>query len=269
MSRTYLINRQKVLISVISALGNRASKFMIEKMLFLLKKEEGIDMSLKFYNFFPYKFGPYSYMSYVDIGILENKGFLSEQNKRLALTSAGVSLLENVDVTIKQKVKKTADRFKSDSDIKSYVYDNYPWYTVNSSSPRMGLSQKGHGICSIGYEGYDIDSFLNRLLENGIEVLVDIRYNPFSMNFSFTKNKFKKYLENVGIEYLHVPELGIRGELRKNLETDEDYRKLFEEYKKTTLQENTVEVEKLIDMNVGNAIEQMFNYWLFELVEKR
>ncbi len=252
-----LVNRQKVLISVINELGARASKFMIEKNLFLLNQEEGMNDLVNFYHFFPYKYGPYSYMSYIDIAALKSKGLINEQDKKLTLMPLGKSVIKNIDFKIKQKVAKIATKFKSDQEIKSYVYDNYHWFTVNSNSPRMKLQKTEPGISTIGYEGRDIDSFLNSLLEKGIDILVDVRYNPFSMNFSFTKNKLRKYLESVGIEYLHIPELGIRGESRKNLDTKEDYEKLFSTYKETTLQNQKAEIKKLIQLSKKKRIALM------------
>jgi uncharacterized protein (DUF488 family) len=41
----------------------------------------------------------------------------------------------------------------------------------------------------------------------------------------------QKYLCNIGIEYVHLPELGISSEKRNNLNSDEDYQNLFKDYK--------------------------------------
>lgn len=244
-------------MSVIDELGSRASRFMAEKNLFLLNQEEKLGEAVKFYHFFPYKYGPYSYMSYIDLGILMSKGVIDEQDRKLKLTPLGRSLSPKVDVVIKQKVAKTAKRFNSDHQIKLYVYDRYPWYTIKSNMPRMILPRESPGICTIGYEGKDIDLFLNELLENGIEVLVDVRYNPFSMNFSFIKNKLKQYVENIGVEYLHIPQLGIKGELRKNLGTKKDYEKLFVRYKETTLPKQKDALDKLITLGKEKRIALM------------
>jgi len=40
-------------------------------------------------------------------------------------------------------------------------------------------------------------------------------------------------LPRLGIDYVHIPELGIVSQSRKNLKTAEDYRRLFHEYTKT------------------------------------
>lgn len=54
-------------------------------------------------------------------------------------------------------------------------------------------------VFSIGYEGLTIDSFLNKLIANNITLVVDVRNNPQSMKYGFSKKSFKKYIENAGM----------------------------------------------------------------------
>lgn len=49
-------------------------------------------------------------------------------------------------------------------------------------------TDKTPAVFSIGYEGLTIDSFLNKLIANNITVVVDIRNNPQSMKYGFSKN---------------------------------------------------------------------------------
>ena len=107
---------------------------------------------------------------------------------------------------------------------------------------------------TIGYEGKDIDAFLNELIQNNIQVLVDVRRNPFSLKFAFTKIKLQEYLEKRGIEYVHLGELGIEGEKRKGLETKEDYDALFREYEQELLPANQESLEKVINFGKTKRI---------------
>lgn len=84
-------------------------------------------------------------------------------------------------------------------------------------------------------------------------MLVDIRKNPFSMNFSYIKSALKKYLDSVEIEYLHIPELGIESEDRKDLKTKEDYEKLFTEYRKR-LPLKEVYINRIIELGKRKKI---------------
>jgi uncharacterized protein (DUF488 family) len=61
--------------------------------------------------------------------------------------------------------------------------------------------------------------------------LVDVRNNPLSMKFGFSKSQLSKYCTSLGIQYVHFPELGIPSEYRQELNTQSDYEKLFESYR--------------------------------------
>ncbi len=47
------------------------------------------------------------------------------------------------------------------------------------------------------------------------------------LKFGFQRNKLKSYLEKIGIDYIHMPELGIPSDSRKNLNSYKDYQALF------------------------------------------
>ena len=68
---------------------------------------------------------------------------------------------------------------------------------------------------TIGYEGLGIKRFIQILKENKIQTLVDVRYNPFSMNLDFRKKKLTEHLEQNGMAYFHLKEYGIPSEIRK------------------------------------------------------
>ena len=51
-------------------------------------------------------------------------------------------------------------------------------------------------------------SLSSRLKKIGIEQLVDVREIPLSRKNGFAKNALKKALDNNGIIYKHLPELG-------------------------------------------------------------
>jgi uncharacterized protein (DUF488 family) len=258
MAKDALQYRQRALLAVIDELSARekSSKFMIEKNLFLLKKEEFIDDDIKFYNFFPYRYGPFSNMSYFDLNGLRIKGYLNDDEKSPKITEKAKPAITSLNPRVKRKIAQTAERFKSTDEIKNYVYDKYPEYTVKSEKAREKMAPQSPGIFTLGYEGRDIDAFLDILIKNCIQVLVDVRRNPFSMNLTYTQKKLTEYLQRVGIAYKHIPELGIESELRKNLETLEDYEKLFKGYKEG-LKGKGKELEELVSAGGKNRIALM------------
>jgi len=222
---------------------------MLVKTLFLLGIEENMGRHIKFYNFFPYKFGPFSNVCYNDLSILEREGYLVDNEKQLALTVKGEETIKKMNLPISMKINRVIGKFNSDREIKEYVYKNYQDYTIKSEIISHAKTQNTFtGIFTIGYEGRDIDSFLNTLIKNEIDIIIDVRKNPFSMNFSFTKEKLKNYLERIGIDYVHIPELGIDGGLRDNLFTVDDYQNLFKQYEATTLMQQNKHVMRIIEL---------------------
>ena len=105
-------------------------------------------------------------------------------------------------------------------------------------------------LFTIGYEGRSIDEYLNILIKNNIKILCDVRKNPLSRKYGFSKNSLQKTTKNLGIEYLHIPELGIPSDLRKNLNTKQDYKTLFSFYENKVLPEQK---------NALNKIFKIFN----------
>ncbi|HHT9139159.1 MAG TPA: DUF488 domain-containing protein [Candidatus Wunengus sp. YC60] len=247
-----LTHKQRVLLKVVERLAEKgnSSRFMLVKTLFLLAIEENIGRLIKFYNFFPYKFGPFSNVCYTDLSILEKEGYLLENEKHLALTVKGEDAIKGINLPVSLKIKRVISKFNSDREIREYVYKNYQDYTIKSEIiPHAKTQNISSGLFTIGYEGKDIDSFLNILIKNKIDLLIDVRKNPFSMNFSFTKGRLEKYLEKIGIEYIHIPELGIDGELRENLFTINDYQNLFKQYEATTLLQQREQVLQIIKLS--------------------
>lgn len=109
------------------------------------------------------------------------------------------------------------------------------------------LKREQNTLFTIGYEGISIDTYINKLLQNHIKTLVDIRKNAYSNKFGFSKKEFMYCLEKAGIKYIHIQELGIESENRQELKTAKSSsssgydlfgngiknieNKLFEEYK--------------------------------------
>ena len=63
-------------------------------------------------------------------------------------------------------------------------------------------------VATIGYERAGLADFLATLKLSQIEILVDIRDRAQSRRAGFSKSALRDALENEGIEYLHLKELG-------------------------------------------------------------
>jgi len=63
-------------------------------------------------------------------------------------------------------------------------------------------------IYTVGYEGTDIDRFVETLKAVGVRRLADVRAVAVSRKKGFSKRKLAERLEAEGIEYLHLIDLG-------------------------------------------------------------
>ncbi len=248
-----LFNRQKVLLNSIEALNEKRinSRRAIVKSLFLLREEHNFKEKMPFYHFFAYKQGPFSYLCFDDLRKLRENNLIDDDET--AVTKKGEAVLNEVGREHNQAIKTMLKSFPNEKKITDYVYQKYPDYTIKSELIEQNPKKSSPCFFTIGYEGKDIDQFLNALVSNQIELLIDIRRNPFSMNFAYIKDALMKKLKDVGIEYLHIPELGIESEERKNLNTKADYDELFAKYRQT-LPIKEVYINRIIELGTTKRI---------------
>jgi uncharacterized protein (DUF488 family) len=74
---------------------------------------------------------------------------------------------------------------------------------------------------TIGYSGRTVEELLARLAQVNVRSLVDIRFSPVSMyRPELSKRNFQRLIEEAGLQYLHVPKLGVPRHIRaKAIET--------------------------------------------------
>ena len=83
------------------------------------------------------------------------------------------------------------------------------------------------------------------LLRSGVTLLCDVRRNPFSRKWGFSKNTLAMACEAVRIRYENLPELGIAAEKRHAVESEEDRDALFADYERHTLPEAEAAIERI------------------------
>lgn len=89
-----------------------------------------------------------------------------------------------------------------------------------------------HELYTVGYEGLNIEQFIDRLKKNRINRIIDVREIPLSRKKGFSKKLLTKKLQNEGIEYLHMKELGSPRDIRKKLKEDGNYNNFFKKFSK-------------------------------------
>lgn len=102
-------------------------------------------------------------------------------------------------------------------------------------------------LFTIGYEQRRPDEFFRALRESGVEVLADIRAIAFSRRKEFSKTALSQKLREMGIEYVHLRELGGPKDLRDKVKADGDYEDFFKKYKRHLDKQNEG-LEKLLDL---------------------
>ena len=239
--------RQQFLISFIRELDEPLTTTDIQKLLFLYLMSN----SLPYYDFVPYLYGSFSIQASEDIGILHRMGWLSHYGKRIRY--AGSEGVRYLDTYLEGCIDRISDQLPKarGNELIKLVYEQYPYYAINSrlasiimdadgivkiKVEKARLKQSRSVLFTVGYEGISIEEYLNRLIKNDVHVLCDVRSNPLSRKLGFSKSSLQKYISNIGIEYVHLPELGIKSEKRNNLSSDDDYCNLFADYKSTLSQ---------------------------------
>jgi len=252
-----LFKRQRVLLTLLNALDGAVGNTDFQKLLFLFIQELGEEPS---YEFVPYRFGCFSFTSYADKRSLIRKGFLEDNDQCWQLTATGK------EAARKRAIQPiTASRFcRLNKDLRgdaliAEVYRRYPYYAIRSeiiekilpddeSRARVTGAAPGKGkpgLATIGYEGKSLERYLNQLLQNGVTVLCDVRKNPLSRKYGFSKKTLAAACAGVGIRYEHLPELGIASESRRELKSQADYDALFAEYKRDTLPLRQQELDRI------------------------
>lgn len=245
--------RQRFLLSFIHQLDGNATVTDIQKLVFL----HTMSGESNYYEFIPYKFGAYSFQLGEDLDILAKNGYITVDNLQRGKRIKAVA--EYSDTYSYQIASERGNALIRRS------YREYPYYTIKSEITerlfdgeeldffyriKQSYVKTEQALFTIGYEGKSIEYFINCLIKNDIRLLCDIRKNPLSRKFGFSKSKLKHVTQTIGIKYVHIPELGIESDKRNSLRTKEDYRNLFAEY------ENSLKSRKIFLDDIYNLIQQ-------------
>jgi len=257
------------MLALLQIFGGKLDKIKFQKLLFLLSNNQDIPS----FDFIPYKYGCFSFQSYADLRTMIKYGYVEENgnssNGSWIIIDQNDYLKELLapDLAELRSIKRTFGKY-STSDLIKFTYTNFPYYAINSTISNNYLDENelkmieetrpqiNHNVLyTIGYEGTSLEKYLNKLIHNNIKVLCDVRKNPLSMKYGFSKNQLKNACESIGITYTHIPELGIESKKRQHLVTQSDYDALFKEYRNTTLASVDSELHKLFDlMNINSRI---------------
>lgn len=242
---------------MLAANGGGLDKLDFQKLLFLFAQTCELEPS---YEFVPFKKGCYSFTSVADKDKLTEKGFLAE-GEDWQLTDAGLKAAR-VSGDVAAKVKTFSERRKQlrGESLVAQTYRSFPYYATRSRIADSVLKEDAETLaaierarpvrataklCSIGYEGRSLEGYLNVLLKAGVSILCDVRKNPLSRKYGFSKKTLSRVCSELDIRYEHLPQLGIESDERQELNGLADYQALFRKYEQTVLVNESGALDKI------------------------
>lgn len=250
--------RRKILLALLQAFGRELDKMSLQKLLFLLSRQQAV----KSFHFVPYKYGCFSFQANADLGTLVKYNLVAESDNDWKKAD-NVDYIKELKIKDQNAIKYIKSQFGeySKDELVKLTYRDYPYYAINSTiavnilSPderakieKQKPSKSETVLFTIGYEGISLEEYLNKLIYNDVRLLCDVRKNSLSMKYGFSKSQLQKACKGVGIEYIHIPEVGIESDKRQDLNTQADYNKLFVFYKEHILRNETEKQKEILSL---------------------
>jgi len=235
-----LPERQRQLLLLLDALGGRMGDRDFATLLFLYCQESAAGAP---YEFVPGPSSPRSFTAEADRRKLIERGLLADTDAedewrltREAQTVVGRAPDLVLDAFVQRETLR-GDALAADT---SRRFPDYAPGNVHRDESATPLS-------TIGYEGRSLEGYLNLLLRSGVTLLCDVRRNPFSRKWGFSKNTLAMGCAAVGIRYENLPELGIAPEKRHAVASEQDRDALFADYERQTLPQASAAIDRIRD----------------------
>lgn len=99
-------------------------------------------------------------------------------------------------------------------------------------------------LYTLGYQGVDVETYVQKLKAAGVGIVADVRETPWSHKRGFCKNILSSELSKAGIEYLHVKSAGNPKENRRTASNMTECLKRYKDF----LTDNPAGVSDLIEV---------------------
>jgi len=255
-----VLTRQKVVLGLLEHMGGRARRTLLVKLAFLLRHETVLREDHTFYEFVPYKYGPFSFALYHELRALEQDGYVASTNDAFCLRDMARGLtrekVAELPWPVQCDVRAVVSKYGQMSHrlLVKDLYARYPWFAIRSQltdllPPNLpGTIKAQPAVYTAGYEGWSVDGFFHHLLRSGIQAILDVRANPISRKYGFAKRTFSDTAERLGLGYHHLPELGIPSDRRADLNDYESHQRLLDWYQQDILAQRLADIDRLIDL---------------------
>ncbi len=252
-----LFYRRKIVLALLEALGGELRRTDFQKHLFLLTREDPAPP----YDFVPYQYGCYSFSAEADRAPMIRTGLLHDGDgwSKKTVTSYGAKLKPEDLARLRRHVHEHGV-LRGEALVRA-VYTEHPYYAtrsrivdnVLSAAGRAAVAaarpaQRGGALLTLGYEGRSVEAYLDLLLRHDVGILCDVRRNPVSRKYGFSKGTLGTLASKLGVRYVHFPELGIASESRQGLDEPGARDALFMAYEKDVLPLRGAALDRLADL---------------------
>jgi uncharacterized protein (DUF488 family) len=257
--------RRKIILALLQLFGGSLEKIRLQKLLFLYMqdKPDGSSQVLKpEYEFVPYKFGCFSWSANADLTVMSGSCLVKE-NKTHFIKSDQTDYIAELNATDRKRMLQLKEQYgnMSNKALIKYTYLNYAYFAINSEISKDLLSAEewssiiAHkpqhtdtALFTIGYEGLSLEAYMNRLLLNDVKALADVRSNPVSMKYGFSKSALKRSCESLDILYYHFPEVGIPSDKRREYDGKDRTDGLFAYYRNEILPASRNDINEIFQL---------------------
>jgi hypothetical protein len=251
-----MLRRQRTILKLLSAADGALSATQLQKYIFLLREETFLCHDSTFYDFLPYRFGPYSFAAQREIETLTAYGYIESVGSSLCITALGKNEASKSEPDTVRAVLAIVSYYgkKPLQSLLKDVYARYPWFASNSELedliPTGAAKPKPAppAVYTIGYEDRSVDGFLNKLIRTGIRRIIDVRANPVSRKYGFARSALASLAGKLGLGYSHFPELGISSDKRKGVGTRSEFAELFRYYERQILPARVAEMANVAEI---------------------
>ncbi len=258
-----LAKKKQIVLSVIKSMGPSLTSTDLMKYTFLFSMNQVVPT----FDFVPYRFGCFSFEAYREISRLQEEGIIAIDENHVSLKE-DICIPDFEDMYDRRAMWYLTHSFRNirGKELLKKIYVSHPYFAIKSTILSDILNDPEQrkmvyeavprndqeGFFSIGYEGLSLEKYLNLLIKKDIKILADVRKNPISRKYGFSRKTLSNALENIGIHYVSFAELGIESQERQVLYTQADYDALFAKYERNVLS------------NRGSALDALYKLYTKE-----
>ncbi len=252
-----MLRRQKTILAILADLEAPTTPTVLVKLAFLLRHETDLSTDPAFYDFVPYKFGPFSFALYRELEALRRDGYVSGDGDRLVLAPGmrreSRLMIRELTTATQSAVRQITTQYgrtRANALLKD-VYARYSWFASRTErtdllgQSAISLPEGPTAVYTMGYQSCSVDGFFARLLRSGIRVIADVRANPISRKYGFARSSLNSIALKLGLEYRHFPGLGIPGAMRSGLKGLPSYQRLFDYYERDVICRRPMDIAEL------------------------